>query len=124
MRAVSDPGPVGDSRLPDLAALGRGPPLPPQKRSQRLRPEDDARADVHDWFPVDAGQERWAGLDRRCGPGGSRTDLLDQLQRRAAQNEPVRRVGAEREEVRLLAYPRELGETPHLDRYESGKLPQ
>ena len=120
-QATPERRPVGEAQLPDLARLRGEPSLPLEKGTQGLAFEDRARAAVEHVLPVDAHQQRrhrfedgGVRIHGRCRPGRHQHGI-------ALQREPVRRVGAQRQEIRRLADPRELGEPAHFRRNQPGE---
>ena len=67
-------------------------------------------------MPVDADEQRGQRVRNRRVRIGRRRGARRHRHAGVLQREPVRRVGPQREEIRLVADARELGEAEHLDR--------
>jgi hypothetical protein len=121
MAAITKRRPIRKTSRPDGSRFRREPALPLNERHQRAAFEYRAGRPIEQVLPIDTGHQGRQGVDDRGGRIGRLAGPPRRLDRCWLQREPVGRIGAEREQVRLRADTRELGEPTHFHRNQSGE---
>ena len=113
LRRPSQQSPVDETGAADSTRLAGEPALTLQERDEQIPLDERAHVAVEQRFPRGADQKRWRFRDirRRLRQRSRRHG-----RRRLLDLEPVERVRAQRQEIRVIADFRKLGEAEHFDR--------